>query len=109
MDISLMIPEIFSIFFNGLSSSTRDNQQNDVILITGPKGVGKTQLVKLLAYLHHQRYPKDRVIISCEIKDLYNDLAHAIKVDLDEIAKRRLRNIMQILVVYQILLNSKTH
>jgi energy-coupling factor transporter ATP-binding protein EcfA2 len=80
-------PEIFSIFFNGLSRSTRDNQQNDVILITDPKGVGKTQLVKLLAYIYHNRYPQNRVIIFCGIKDLYNDLPYAINVDLDEIAE----------------------
>jgi SpoVK/Ycf46/Vps4 family AAA+-type ATPase len=64
-------PEIFSIFFNGLSRSTRDNQQNDVILITGPKGEGKTQLVKTLAYIYHNHFPQNRVIIFCGIKGLY--------------------------------------
>jgi energy-coupling factor transporter ATP-binding protein EcfA2 len=78
---------IFSVFFNGLSRSTRDNQQNDVILITGPKGVGKTQLVKLLAYIYHNRYPRNRVIIFCGIQGLYNDLPYAINVDLDEVAQ----------------------
>jgi predicted AAA+ superfamily ATPase len=58
-----------------------------VILITGPKGVGKTQLVTLLAYLYHQTYSRNRVIIFCGIKDLYNDLTYAIKVDLDEVAE----------------------
>jgi predicted AAA+ superfamily ATPase len=80
-------PEIFNIFFNGLSRSTRDNQQNDVILITGPKGVGKTQLVKTLAYLYHNNFPSNRVIIFCGIKGLYNDLPYAINVDLDEVAE----------------------
>jgi energy-coupling factor transporter ATP-binding protein EcfA2 len=80
-------PEIFSIFFNGLSRSTRDNQQNDVILITGPKGVGKTQLVKTLAYLYHHHFPQNRVIIFCGIKGLYQDLPYAIHVDLDEVAQ----------------------
>jgi hypothetical protein len=32
------------------------------------------ELVKLLAYLYHQMYPRNRVIIFCDIKDLYNDL-----------------------------------
>jgi predicted AAA+ superfamily ATPase len=58
-----------------------------VILITGPKGVGKTQLVKLLAYIYHKRYPNNRVIIFCGIKGLYNDLPYAINVDLDEVAE----------------------
>jgi predicted AAA+ superfamily ATPase len=80
-------PEIFSVFFNGLSRSTRDNLQNDVILITGPKGVGKTQLVKLLAYTYHNHYPRKRVIIFCGIKGLYNDLPYVINVDLDELAE----------------------
>jgi predicted AAA+ superfamily ATPase len=80
-------PEIFEIFFNGLSRSTRDNQQNDVILITGPKGVGKTQLVKTLAYLYHNHFPNNRVIIFCGIKGLYNDLPYAINVDLDAVAE----------------------
>jgi predicted AAA+ superfamily ATPase len=80
-------PEIFSVFFNGLSRSTRDNQQNDVILITGPKGVGKTQLVKLLANIYHNRYPRNRVIIFCGIKGLYNELPYAINVDLDQVAE----------------------
>jgi predicted AAA+ superfamily ATPase len=74
-------PEIFSIFFNGLSRSTRDNQQNDVILITGPKGVGKTQLVKTLAYIYHNHFPQNRIIIFCGIKGLYNDLPYAINID----------------------------
>jgi predicted AAA+ superfamily ATPase len=80
-------PEIFNIFFNGISRSTRDNQQNDVILITGPKGVGKTQLVKTLAYLYHNHFPSNRVIIFCGIKGLYNDLPYAINVDLDQVAE----------------------
>jgi energy-coupling factor transporter ATP-binding protein EcfA2 len=80
-------PDIFSVFFNDLSRSTRNNQQNDVILITDPKGVGKTQLVKLLAYIYHNRHPRNRVIIFCGIKGLYNDLPYAINVDLDKVAE----------------------
>jgi predicted AAA+ superfamily ATPase len=75
------------MFFNGLSRSTRDNKQNDVILITGPKGVGKTQLVKLLAYIYHNHYQQNRVIIFCGIKDLYNVLPYAINVDLDQVVE----------------------
>jgi hypothetical protein len=58
-----------------------------VILITGPKGVGKTQLVKTLAYLYHMHFPQNRVIIFCGIKGLYQDLPYAIHVDLDEVAQ----------------------
>jgi Holliday junction resolvasome RuvABC ATP-dependent DNA helicase subunit len=62
-------PEIFSIFFNGISRSTRDNQQNDVILIAGPKGVGKTQLVKILAYLYHNQFPQTGSSSFVELRD----------------------------------------
>jgi hypothetical protein len=49
--------------------------------------VGKTQLVKLLAYIYHNHFPQNRIIIFCGIKGLYKDLSYAIKVDLDEIAE----------------------
>jgi hypothetical protein len=80
-------PDIFDTLFPGISRSTKDNRQNDVILICGRKGVGKTQLAKFMAYLYHNVFPKNRVIIFCGIKDLYKDLPWAIKVDLDEVAK----------------------
>jgi predicted AAA+ superfamily ATPase len=58
-----------------------------VILITSPKEVGKTQLVKTLAYLYHNHFPQNRVIIFCGIRGLYQDLPYAIHVDLDEVAQ----------------------
>jgi energy-coupling factor transporter ATP-binding protein EcfA2 len=80
-------PDIFEVFFPGIARSTKDNKQNDVILICGRKGVGKTQLAKFMAYIYHNVFPKNRVIVFCGIKDLYNDLPWAIKVDLDEVAE----------------------
>jgi energy-coupling factor transporter ATP-binding protein EcfA2 len=80
-------PDIFEIFFPGIAKSTKDNRQNDVILICGRKGVGKTQLAKFMAYIYHNVFPKNRVIIFCGIKDLYKDLPWAINIDLDEVAE----------------------
>jgi predicted AAA+ superfamily ATPase len=99
-------PDIFSVFFNGLSRSTRDNQQNNVI--TGPKGVGKTQLVKLLAYIYHNHYPRNRVIIFCGIKGLYNDVPYSINVDLDEVAEEVTQKLSLTSVDCQIPQSSRT-
>jgi hypothetical protein len=38
-----------------------------------------------MAYVYHEKFPKNRVIIFSGIKDLYNDLPWAIKVDLKEV------------------------
>jgi energy-coupling factor transporter ATP-binding protein EcfA2 len=80
-------PEVYETFFNGLCCSSLDNQQNDVILVTGPKGVGKTQLVKFMAHLYHINNPENRIIGLCCINSFYNDLPYAIKVDLDQVAE----------------------
>jgi hypothetical protein len=40
-----------------------------------------------MAYVYHQRFPKNRVIVFSGIKDLYDDLPWAIKVDLKEVEK----------------------
>jgi hypothetical protein len=75
-------PEIFEIFFPGIAYSSSENKQNDVIVITDKKGSGKSELAKFLAYLYHNVNPKNRVIVFSGIKDLYNDLRFAKKVDL---------------------------
>lgn len=58
-----------------------------MIVISGRKGSGKTELAKFMAYVYHKHLPKNRVIIFCGIKGLYDDLPWAIKVDLDEMAE----------------------
>jgi energy-coupling factor transporter ATP-binding protein EcfA2 len=78
-------PDIFQIFFPGTHRSTRESKHNDVIVISGKKGSGKTELAKFIAYVYHEKLPRNRVIIFSGIKDLYNDLPWAIKVDLKEV------------------------
>jgi energy-coupling factor transporter ATP-binding protein EcfA2 len=79
-------PDIFQIFFPGTHRTTRESKHNDVIVISGKKGSGKTELAKFMAYVYREKFPKNRVIFS-GIKDLYNDLPWAIKVDLKEVEK----------------------
>jgi Cdc6-like AAA superfamily ATPase len=78
-------PDIFQIFFPGTHRSTRESKHNDVIVISGKKGSGKTELAKFMAYVYHEKFPRNRVIVFSGIKDLYNDLSWAIKVDLKEV------------------------
>jgi hypothetical protein len=40
-----------------------------------------------MAYVYHEKFPRNRVIIFSGIKDLYADLLWAIKVDLKEVEK----------------------
>jgi hypothetical protein len=42
-------PDIFQIFFPGTNRSTRESKHNDVIVISGKKGSGKTELAKFMA------------------------------------------------------------
>jgi energy-coupling factor transporter ATP-binding protein EcfA2 len=78
-------PDIFQIFFPGTYRSTRELKHNDVIVISGKKGSGKTELAKFMAYVYHEKLPRNRVIVFSGIKDLYNDLPWAVKVDLKEV------------------------
>jgi energy-coupling factor transporter ATP-binding protein EcfA2 len=78
-------PDIFQIFFPGTNRSTRESKHNDVIVISGKKGSGKTELAKFMAYIYHEKLPRNRVFVFSGIKDLYNDLPWAIKVDLKEV------------------------
>jgi intein-encoded DNA endonuclease-like protein len=54
-------------------------------VISGKKGSRKNELVKFMAYVYHDKFPRNRVIIFSAIKDLYKDLPWAIKVDLKEV------------------------
>jgi Holliday junction resolvasome RuvABC ATP-dependent DNA helicase subunit len=47
-DYLLEDPEVFDIFFHGTAFSTSENKQNDLIVITGKKGSGKTEIAKVL-------------------------------------------------------------
>jgi hypothetical protein len=75
-------PDIYSIFFPGTANSTPESKHNDLIIITGRKGSGKTELAKYIADIYHINNPNNRVIILCGIKDLYNDLPYAKIIDL---------------------------
>jgi energy-coupling factor transporter ATP-binding protein EcfA2 len=97
-------PDIFQIFFPGINRSTRESKHNDVIVISGKKGSGKTELAKFMAYVYHEKLPKNRVIVFSGIKDLYNDLPWAIKVDLKEVQKEE-RRVKTIFLEYPMLRN----
>jgi predicted AAA+ superfamily ATPase len=86
-DYLLDDPDIFQIFFPGTNRSTRESKHNDVIVINGKKGSGKTELAKFMAYVYHEKFPRNRVIVFSGIRDLYADLPWAIKVDLKELEK----------------------
>jgi energy-coupling factor transporter ATP-binding protein EcfA2 len=80
-------PDIFQIFFPGTNRNTRESKHNDVIVISRKKGSGKTELAKFMAYVYHEKFPRNRVITFSGIRDLYADLPWAIKVDLKEVKK----------------------
>jgi energy-coupling factor transporter ATP-binding protein EcfA2 len=78
-------PDVFQVFFPGTHRSTRESKHNDVLMISGKKGSGKTELAKFMAYVYHQKFPRNRVIIFSGIRDLYAVLPWAIKVDLKKV------------------------
>jgi energy-coupling factor transporter ATP-binding protein EcfA2 len=78
-------PDIFQVFFPGTHCTTRESKHNDVIVISGKKDSGKTELAKFIAYVYHERFPRNRVIVFSGIKNLYADLPWAIKVDLKKV------------------------
>jgi polynucleotide 5'-kinase involved in rRNA processing len=49
-------PDIFQVFFPGTHRNTRESKHNDVIVISGKKGSGKTELAKFMAYVYHQHF-----------------------------------------------------
>jgi predicted AAA+ superfamily ATPase len=53
--------EMYQVFFPG--KNRRDSIQNDVIVITGGKGLGKTTLAKYIAKLYHRFNPDDKIIL----------------------------------------------
>jgi hypothetical protein len=81
-DYLLEDPEIFDIFFHGTAFSTNENKQNDLIVITGKKGSGKTEIAKFLIHLYHTVLPKNKVIIFSGIPGLYKEFRYAINIDL---------------------------
>jgi energy-coupling factor transporter ATP-binding protein EcfA2 len=72
----------FNTFFPGTARSTNESRHHDVIIVTGKKGSGKTELAKFLAWVYHRRLPKNRVIIFSSIPKLYDNLPFAINIDL---------------------------
>jgi energy-coupling factor transporter ATP-binding protein EcfA2 len=101
-------PDIFQIFFPGTNRSTRESKHNDVIVISGKKGSGKTELAKFMAYVYHEKFPRNRVIIFSGIKDLYNDLPWAIKVDLKEVEQENKKRAEQTILAYLMLQSFET-
>jgi hypothetical protein len=81
-DYLLEDPEVFDIFFHGTAFSTNENKQNDLIVITGKKGSGNTEIAKFLIHLYHTVLPKNRVIIFSGIPGLYREFRYAINIDL---------------------------
>jgi energy-coupling factor transporter ATP-binding protein EcfA2 len=81
---------IFQTFFPGTYSSTPESRHNDVILITGKKGSGKTELAKFMAYIYHKHFPNNRVIIFSGIRNLYDDLPWSIKVNLKQVEEEEM-------------------
>jgi hypothetical protein len=78
-------PDIFQVFFPGTHRTTRESKHNDVLVISVKKGSGKTELAKFIAYVYHQQFPRNRVIIFSGIKNLYADLPWTINVDLKKV------------------------
>jgi hypothetical protein len=83
--------DIFEILFPGRHATNNGSGlHNDVIIITGKKGVGKTELAKMFAYIFNQHEPEDKIAVFCGIPDLYEDLSEFagkkfLQIDLDEI------------------------
>jgi energy-coupling factor transporter ATP-binding protein EcfA2 len=84
-------PEIFEIFFPGRHATNQGKgKHNDVIIIVGKKGVGKTELAKMLAFIFESVEKDDKFAVFCGVPDLYSDLEDMfddklVQVDLDEV------------------------
>ena len=82
---------IFEILFPGRNAiNNGSGLQNDVIIISGKKGVGKTELAKMFPYIFKQHEPEDKIAVFCGIPDLYEDLSEFagkkfLQIDLEEI------------------------
>jgi predicted AAA+ superfamily ATPase len=83
--------EIFETLFPGRDATNKGHGlHNDVIIITGKKGVGKTEIAKMLAYIFSTK-ESDKFVIFCGIPDLYSDLQEALgkdkvlQMDLEEV------------------------
>jgi hypothetical protein len=83
--------EIFETFFPGRDSTNKGHGlHNDVIIITGKKGVGKTEIAKMLTYIFSTK-ESDKFVIFCGIPDLYSDLQEVLgkdrvlQMDLEEV------------------------
>jgi polynucleotide 5'-kinase involved in rRNA processing len=49
-------PDIFQVLFPGTHRTTRESKHNDVLVISGKKGSGKTELAKYIAYVYHSNF-----------------------------------------------------
>jgi hypothetical protein len=78
-------PDIFEILYPGTYKSTEESKHKDVIVIVGKKRSEKTELAKFIAYVYHECFHRNRVIVFSGIKSLYADLPWAIKVDLKKV------------------------
>jgi hypothetical protein len=88
----LEYPQIFETFFPGRDKTNRDQGlHNDVIIISGKKGVGKTELAKMLMYIFSTHEPDDKFAVFCGVPELYEDMYEVIgdkkfiQIDLEEI------------------------
>jgi hypothetical protein len=73
--------EIFETIFPGRDATNKGHGlHNDVIIITGKKGVGKTEIAKMLAYIFSTK-ETDKFAVFCGIPDLYSDLQEVLGKD----------------------------
>lgn len=77
--------KMYKLFFPG--KNRKDSKQNDVIILTGAKGVGKTTLAKYMLELYHKFNPEDRVFVFSGIKNAYDDIPFAKSIDLEEASR----------------------
>jgi predicted AAA+ superfamily ATPase len=61
--------EMYEVFFPG--SLNKNKIQNDVIVITGGKGLGKTTLAKYLVRLYHKFNPKNKIFVLSGVRSSY--------------------------------------
>jgi len=71
--------EMYSVFFPG--SLNKKRVQNDVIVITGGKGLGKTTLAKYLIKLYHKFNPRNKIFVLSGVRTVVSDYVKFIDIN----------------------------